>query len=204
MVARCPETLALGVCVSTAVLAVGSVVPHVEAGVGAIATQAYTNIRYGRDGLKLLRMGFSPQTALESMLREDPKKEMRQVIIIDRRGRAAAFTGRATPQWTGHLTGRDYVAAGNTLIGRRVIEAMAQAFEDSEDELAERLMRALEAGQEAGGDRRGKVSAALLVTDKRRVETRPFLDLRVDEHQDPVGELRRIFYAYKKWMKKQR
>ena len=202
MVARCPETLALGVCVSTAVPAVGNRVPHVEAGVGAIATQAYTNVLYGVNGLKLLRMGLSPQTALEAMLREDLERERRQVIIIDRHGRTAAFTGRETSDWKGHLIGKDYAAAGNTLVGGEVIEAMARAFEESEDELAERMMGALEAGEEAGGDRRGRASAALLVVGEGLMETRPFLDLRVDEHRDPVRELRRIFEAHKEWMKK--
>lgn len=198
MAARCPETLALGVCVSTAVPAVGNRVPHVEAGVGAIATQAYTNVLYGVNGLKLLKMGLSPQTALEAMLRDDRERERRQVIMIDKHGRTAAFTGSETSDWKGHLIGEGYVAAGNTLGGGKVIEAMARAFEESEDELADRLLVALEAGQEAGGDRRGRVSAALLVAGEGLRKTRPFLDLRVDEHRDPVRELRRIFDAHKR------
>lgn len=202
MVARCSKTWALGACVSTAVPAVGSRVPHVEAGVGAIATQANTNILYGIHGLRLLKMGFSPQVALEAMLKEDPDRETRQVIIIDREGRTAAFTGTETIEWKGHLIGRGYVVAGNMLVGSEVIEAMAQAFEGSEDELAERLMIALEAGQEAGGDKRGKKSAALLVTSREQAGLRPLLDLRVDEHQDPIRELRRVFEGYKEWMKK--
>jgi len=189
MVARCPRTLALGVCVSTALPAVGSRVPHAEAGVGAVATQAYTDVSYGVEGLKLLKKGFSPREALETMLENDPYRELRQVIIIDGHGRTAAFTGKETVEWKGHLIGEDYVAAGNMLVGGEVIEAMAQAFESSlEGDLAERLMNALEAGQGAGGDRRGKVSAALLV-----VGIRPTLDLRVDRHCEPVVELRRMF-----------
>jgi len=202
MVARCPKTSALGVCVSTAVPAVGSVVPHVEPGVGAVATQGYTNILYGVNGLKLLKMGFSPQTALEALLREDSESEMRQVAIIDKIGRRAAFTGRKTPEWKGHIIGEDCIAAGNMLTSGRVLETMVETFENSEGWLAERLMLALEAGQEAGGDKRGKVSAALLVADKEpTVETRPFLSLRIDMHTDPVKELRRIFEAYKEWAK---
>jgi len=192
MVARCPKTLALGVCVSTAVPAVGNRVPHVEAGVGAIATQAETNILYGIKGLKLLKEGFSPEAILEAMLKEDPKRESRQVIIIDRDGRTAAFTGKETIGWKGHFIGKDYAVAGNMLVGSRVIEAMAKTFESSEGELAEKLLKALEAGQEAGGDKRGRMSAALLVASEQR-ETKPILDLRVDEHHNPVGELRRIF-----------
>jgi uncharacterized Ntn-hydrolase superfamily protein len=181
----------LGVCVSTAVPAVGSRIPHVEAGVGAIATQAKTNIFYGINGLKLLKKGFSPQEALEAMLKQDPDRESRQVIIIDRDGRTAAFTGKETIDWKGHLVGKDYAVAGNMLVGGRVVEAMAQTFENSAGELAERLLKALEAGQEAGGDKRGRMSAALVVASQRR-GTGPIFDLRVDEHHDPVRELRRI------------
>jgi len=183
----------LGVCVSTAVPAVGSRVPHVEAEVGAIATQASTNILYGINGLKLLKTGLSPRAVLETMLKEDPQRESRQVLIIDRDGRTAAFTGKETIDWKGHLVGKDYAVAGNMLVGSKVIEAMAQTFESSEGELAERLLKALEAGQDAGGDKRGKVSAALLVASKEQRGKRPILDLRVDEHPNPVGELRRIF-----------
>ena len=193
MVARCPKTSTLGVCVSTAVPAVGSRVPHVEAGVGAIATQANTNILYGVNGLKLLKASWSPQAALETMLKEDPDRESRQVIIIDREGRTAAFTGKETIGWKGHLIGEDYVVAGNMLVGSQVIEAMAQMFKNSEGELAERLLKALEAGQEAGGDKRGRMSAALLIASQQRIETIPILDLRVDKHSAPVKELRRIF-----------
>lgn len=197
MVARCPKTLALGVCVSTAAPAVGSRVPHVEARVGAIATQANTNVLYGINGLKLLKMGLSPQPALETMLKRDPDRESRQVIIIDMKGRSAAFTGRKTINWKGHLIGRDYVIAGNMLVGKNVIEAMARTYESSRGELSERLMKALEGGQKAGGDKRGKMSATLLVAQKEQGRTRCLLDLRVDEHRDPVKELRRIFEIYK-------
>ena len=193
MVARCPKKLTLGVCVSTAVPAVGSRVPHVEAGVGAIATQAKTNVFYGINGLKLLKAGLSPQAALEAMLKEDPDRESRQVIIIDIEGRTATFTGKETIGWKGHLVGKDYVAAGNMLAGSKVIGAMAQTFENSKGELAERLLKALEAGQEAGGDKRGRMSAALLVMGREQRGNRPILDLRVDEHPNPVKELRRIF-----------
>jgi len=201
MVARCPKALELGVCVSTAVPAVGNRVPHVEAGVGAIATQAHTNVLYGIEGLRLLKEGFSPQAAMDAMLKTDPNREFRQVIIIDMHGRTAAFTGKETQNWKGHRTGKDYVVAGNLLTGIKVLEAMAQTFEGSEGWLAEKLMKALEAGQEAGGDRRGKVSAALLVAGRRKTEAGLILDLRVDEHPEPVKELRRIFEVHKKFMK---
>lgn len=129
------------------------------------------------------------------MLGEDPDRESRQVILIDREGRTAAFTGKETIGWKGHLVGEDYVVAGNMLVSSRVVEAMAQTFKNSEVELAERLLKALEAGQQAGGDKRGRVSAALLVAGKEQRRNRPFLDLRVNEHPNPVGELRRIFEA---------
>jgi len=193
MVARCPKTLTLGVCVSTAVPAVGSRVPHVEAGVGAIATQANTNILYGINGLKMLKTGLSPQATLETMLKEDSDRESRQVIMIDGKGRTAAFTGKEISDWKGHLVGEDYVVAGNMLVGNQVIDAMAQTFKNSEGELAERLLKALEAGQEAGGDKRGRMSAALLVAGMEQRGTSPIFDLRVDEHPNPVRELRRIF-----------
>ncbi len=197
IVARCSKTLSLGVCVSTARPAVGSRVPYAEAGVGAIATQANTNIVYGRDGLKLLKKGFSPESVLETLLKQDPDRESRQVILIDRDGRPAAFTGRKTIGWKGHSVGMDYVVAGNMLAGGRVIEAMAHAFEGSAGEaLSERLMKALEAGQSAGGDRRGKVSAALLVASGDQKEGQPLLDLRIDDHSDPVEELRRILNTH--------
>ncbi len=201
MVARCPKTLELGVGVSTAVPAVANRVPHVGAGVGAIATQAHTNINYGIEGLRLLKEGFSPQTALDAMLKTDPDREFRQVIIIDVLGRTAAFTGKETQDWKGHRTGKDYAVAGNLLTGSEVLQAMAQTFEGSEGWLAERLMKALEAGQEAGGDRRGRASAALLVASHSQTETGPILNLRIDEHPEPVKELRRLFEAHKKEMK---
>jgi len=200
LVARCSRTNEVGVCVATAIPAVGSVVPYAEAGVGAIATQASTNVIYGTRGLELLRSGLSPQEALERILREDSERESRQVIMIDVHGRTAAFTGKANVDWKGHLIGENYVVAGNMLAGAQVIQAMAEAFETSGGELEERLLNALEAGQKAGGDKRGKRSAALLVMKRPEYKgIRPFIDLRVDYHEDPVKELRRIFEAYKAW-----
>jgi uncharacterized Ntn-hydrolase superfamily protein len=194
IVAFNPKTKALGISVSTAIPAVGSAVPHVEAGVGAVATQAQTNVLYGIEGLKLLKMGLSPQAALETMLHGDIDREKRQVIIIDAQGRTAAFTGSENDEWKGHIIRKDCVAAGNMLAGSRVIKAMAETFEATKGKLAERLLKALEAGQDAGGDNRGQMSAALLVAGEQWTsETRPILDLRVDAHQDPVTELRRIY-----------
>jgi uncharacterized Ntn-hydrolase superfamily protein len=196
IVARCPKTRVLGVAVATAAPAVGSTVPHAEADVGAIATQAKTNITYGVKGLELLKQGFSPKVALEMMLKEDEERETRQIIIIDKKGRTAAFTGRETIEWKGHKTGKDYVVAGNILVREQVIEVMAKTFENSEGEFAERLLAALEAGQNAGGDKRGKTSAALLVVGKSLTEPRALISLRVDVHKEPVKELKRIYAEF--------
>ena len=194
IVARDPETLALGVAVSTAIPAVGSVVPHIEADVGAIATQAHTNLTYGIKGLQLLKKHMTPEEALRKMLPKDKEKETRQVIIIDSLGRTAAFTGSQTDDWKGHHIGNNYVTAGNTLVGKKVIEAMAHAFENQKGSLTDRLLAALKAGQDAGGDKRGRMSAALKVTDRRwKGTSRPLLDLRVDVHLEPVEELLRIY-----------
>ena len=194
IVARDPKTLALGVAVSTAVPAVGSVVPHVQTDVGAIATQAQTNILYGTEGLQLLKKGLPPQKALEIMLIKDRDREKRQVAILDIQGRTAAFTGLETEDWKGHQIGEDHIVAGNMLACERVILAMSESFEQEKGSLAERLLKALEAGQNAGGDKRGRISAALKVADRRwRSASRPILDLRVDAHPDPVKELRRVY-----------
>jgi len=190
----------VGVCVATAIPAVGSVVPYAEAGVGAIATQALTNIVYGTRGLELLRSSLSPEEALQRILSEDPERESRQVIMIDAQGRTATFTGKACVDWKGHIIGENYVVAGNMLVSAQVIQAMAEVFEAGAGELEERLLMALAAGQRAGGDKRGKRSAALLVMKRPEYKgVRPFIDLRVDYHEDPVRELWRVFEAYEAW-----
>jgi uncharacterized Ntn-hydrolase superfamily protein len=194
IVARCPKTLALGVAVSTAVPAVGSVVPHVKVNVGAIATQAQTNIAYGIEGLRLFENGEIPEKVLKKLLAADRDREKRQVIIIDAKGRTAAFTGKETENWKGHVIGEDCVVAGNMLTGRNVIRAMRDSFDEQKGTLALRLLTSLEAGQNAGGDKRGRLSAALLVADSRWTSSsRPLLDLRVDAHSNPVAELLRVY-----------
>jgi len=198
IVARCPKTLALGVAVSTAVPAVGSVVPHVEVEVGAIATQAQTSVLYGIEGLQLLKKGLAPHAALETMLAQDRDREKRQVSIIDAKRRTAAYTGKEAEEWKGHYVGQDYVVAGNMLVGSHVIRAMSESFEQEEGSVAERLLRALKSGQDAGGDKRGRESAAIIVVDKRwKSESRPKLDLRVDLHPNPIEELCRIYRVVK-------
>ena len=192
IVARDPESGVFGVAVSTAVPCVGAMVPHVQPGVGAVATQSYTNVRLGIDGLVLLERGLGPEAALTSLLAEDGQAALRQVAAVDSRGRVFAFTGDQCVDWCGQRTGDGYSVQGNMLVGQETIDAMAEAFESARGHLSSRLVKALEAGQAAGGDKRGRESAALLVA--------PFLDdqwsridIRVDFHEDPVAELRRIF-----------
>jgi uncharacterized Ntn-hydrolase superfamily protein len=197
IVGRCPADGELGVCVSTAVPFVGRMVPHVQADVGAVATQAQTNIYYGKKGLELLRKGWSTRSALRSMLDEDDEREVRQVIMIDKHGETAAFTGKDTMVWKGRLVGKNYAVAGNLLVGEYVIKEMARNFESGKTNLAERLLSSLEAGQRAGGDKRGRVSAALLVAG-RRYGADPYIKINVDRHQDPVKKLREEFEKIKK------
>ena len=186
----------LGVAVSTKVPAVGAVCPFARAGVGAISTQAWTNPLLGVDGLDLLEQGYSAGEALRKLLDADPDPETRQIIAVDGEGRPAAHTGSETDPWKGHRTGNGYAVAGNMLVGEETITAMAEAFEASADEpLSERLLRALESGQAAGGDKRGRQSAALYVVKN---EPYPYLDLRVDEHPDPVTEIRRVYEVAKR------
>jgi uncharacterized Ntn-hydrolase superfamily protein len=186
----------LGVAVSTRVPAVGAVCSFARAGAGAISTQAWTNPLLGVDGLDLMEQGYSAGEALRKLLDADPDPEMRQIVAVDGEGRPAAHTGANTDPWQGHRTGAGYAVAGNMLVGEETITAMAEAFEASAEEpLSERLLRALEAGQAAGGDKRGRQSAALYVV---KSEPYPYLDLRVDEHPDPVAELRRVYEVAKR------
>jgi uncharacterized Ntn-hydrolase superfamily protein len=189
--ARCPRTGMLGVAVSTAVPAVGGICSFIKEDVGAIATQSWVNPYLGIDGLKLLEGGMSAPQALERLIADDPGRADRQIGIVDKEGKAAAYTGASCVDWAGHITGEGFAVQGNMLVGAATIENMAQAARGSEAfDLPDRLMLILEAGQAAGGDKRGKQSAALKVFN---VEQYPWFDIRVDEHRNPVAELRRIF-----------
>ena len=186
----------LGVGVASKYLAVGAVCSHTRAEVGAISTQAYGNPYLGIDGLDMLQNGTGAQETLGRLLSQDPGREKRQLIIIDQQGETAAYTGGLVNPWSGHRAGEGYIVAGNLLTGPAVIQAIAATFEQTvEDELAERLLRALEAGQQAGGDRRGQQAAHLQVV---HVDAWKYVDLRVDEHPEPIIELRRIFEVAKK------
>ncbi len=189
--ARCPRTGMLGVAVSTAVPAVGGICSFIKEGVGAIATQSWVNPYLGIDGLNLLESGLSAEETLEKLLADDPGRDDRQIGIVDAKGGAASFTGASCVTWAGHIVGEGFAVQGNMLVGAETISAMAEAARSSEaSDLPERLMLVLEAGQTAGGDKRGKQSAALKVYNR---ESYPWLDIRVDEHRNPVAELRRIF-----------
>jgi uncharacterized Ntn-hydrolase superfamily protein len=194
--ARDEDTGAFGVAVSTKFFGVGSLCPFVEAGVGAVATQAFVNPTFGPRGLRLLAERLSAQEVLDCLIASDEGREHRQLHVVDRLGRAAVWTGRETVAWAGHSSHAGFSVAGNMLVGERVIGAMAEAYEANRGiELAERLLRALEAGQAAGGDKRGRQSAALRIAT---TEEYPHLDIRVDDHLDPVVELRRLFEESKK------
>lgn len=180
-----------GISVSTKVPAVGAITNYARAGVGAIVTQARANPLFGLDGLNMLQQGYGAEKTIRALLDSDHEPERRQLSIVDSSGHAAAYTGEGCDEWRGHYTGEGYSVAGNLLIGEPTISSMAEAFAASAGEwFPERLMRALEAGQEAGGDRRGRQSAAIYVVHH---EPYSYLDLRVDEHADPVAELRRVF-----------
>jgi uncharacterized Ntn-hydrolase superfamily protein len=195
IVAYDPDKKEWGVAVASRVLAVGSIVPYAKAGVGAIATQSYANVTYGPEGLKLLADGKSAKDVVKELTNADKEKDVRQLGIVDAKGNPASFTGSKCNLWAGEKTGKHYACQGNLLAGEAVVADMAKAFEDAKGPLAWRLMAALEAAQKAGGDKRGKQSAAILVVRDKggyaEMNDR-YIDLRVDDHEDPIPELARI------------
>ena len=195
IVAFDPATGDLGVAVTSKFPAVGSGVPWAKAGVGAVATQAAANLSFGQEGLDLMAQGLSAQEALQKVVQADPGREDRQVGMVDAKGRAATFTGKSCFSWAGGKIGEHYAVQGNILVGSETVDAMAKAFEASKGELADRLLVALEAGQAAGGDRRGRESAALLVVRKGAGyggKGDRWVDLRVDDNPEPLREMRRL------------
>src|SRR2546423_7001487 len=197
IVAFDPENGDVGVAVQSKYFAVGAVVPWARAGVGAVATQAAGRAAYGPEILDLLTRGLEPSEAIERALADDERRETRQLGVVDAHGRAAAFTGSECNEWASHATGPGYAAQGNILAGKAVVDEMARAFEDTSGALAERLVAALEAAQAAGGDRRGQQSAALVVERPggipgNREGIDRIVDLRVDDHPEPIRELRRL------------
>ena len=199
IVARDPATGELGVAVQSRFFAVGATVPFAEGDVGAIASQAMANPLYGSRGLQLLREGRSVQDILAVLLEEDPQRNTRQVGIVDARGQSIAHTGSETFPWAGHRTGPNFTVQGNILVSENTVIAMERAFTETGGTLAERMIRALEEGQKAGGDKRGMQSAALVIVKKGAgfAGTDRYLDLRVDDHREPIAELRRLYGVWR-------
>jgi uncharacterized Ntn-hydrolase superfamily protein len=190
IIARDPATGQFGIAVATRFFAVGARVPYIAAGAGAIATQALVNPYYGIDGLKLLHEERTARGIVETLIAADPGRESRQMHIMDANGRAAAYTGRDCVGWCGHIEGNGFSIAGNMLAGARVLDDTAEAYvANGTIPFAERLIAAMRAGEAAGGDKRGKQSAALLIHGEEEWSD---LDLRVDDHADPLAELERL------------
>ncbi len=185
----------LGVAVASRFLAVGAVVPHAASGVGAVATQSWANPAFGPGGLVLMSQGASAEDALNALIAADEERDARQVGIVDARGGSAAWTGAQCVPWAGHFIGEQFTCQGNILTGEQVVGEMAGAYRSAEGDLADRLLAALLAGEQAGGDTRGKQSAALLVVRKGGgyggLSDR-YIDIRVDDHPDPFTELSRL------------
>jgi uncharacterized Ntn-hydrolase superfamily protein len=185
-----------GVATQSKFLAVGSVVPWAEPHVGAIATQAYANPRYGSEGLVLLADGLSAEQVVDKLTSADEGRNHRQLGVVDREGRSASFTGEECLEWAGGRTGPCYAAQGNILVSGETVDALAETFEGSSGPLADRLLDCLDAAQAAGGDRRGQQSAAILVVEKNGGYAKlsdVVVELRVEDHERPLEELRRLY-----------
>jgi uncharacterized Ntn-hydrolase superfamily protein len=190
LIVRDPTTGAFAIAVATKNFAVGCRVPHIKAGVGAVATQALSNPFYGVRGLRFLEDDLPPQEIIKTLTAGDDGRDQRQVHIIDRHGRIAAHTGKSCVDWCGHRSGENFSVAGNMLAGPAVIAETAKSFvANAALPLPRRLIAAMKAGEAAGGDKRGKQSAALVIYGE---EEWPDLDLRVDDHTDPLAELERL------------
>ena len=190
-----PATKELGVAVASKFLSVGAVVPFAKAGVGAIATQSWANLDYGKHGLELLEKGLTPQAVLEELIRNDDKSASRQVGIVDASGQSVTFSGEDCFDWAGGSAGVNFAAQGNILVDQHTVDAMESTFLQTQGSLAERLTAALLAGDAAGGDSRGKQSAALLIVKENGSYggyNDRYIDLRVDDHAEPVQELVRL------------
>ncbi len=191
IVARDEASGAFGVIVTTKFFAVGAMCPFVAGGVGALSTQAFVNITYGPRGLRLLGEGLAAQQVIDGLIAGDDGRDHRQLHVIDREGRNAAWTGPACNDWAGHLIGDGFSVAGNLLAGADVVQASFDGYSDGADKVfAERLLDAMDVGQAKGGDKRGRQSAALIICT---TEEHPWLSLRVDDHADPLIELRRLY-----------
>lgn len=199
IVAHSPVEGSWGVAVASKFLAVGAIVPFAKPGVGAIAVQSVAEPSYGERALALMAQGIGASTVLMKLLENDSLREDRQLGIIDSKGDAVSFTGDRCMAWAGGRIGSHYAVQGNILAGERVIQTMAESFERSEGGLADRLYEALLAGDRAGGDRRGKQSAALFVATPKSVDSdslNRYIDLRVDDHADPVWQLGNLLQSH--------
>ena len=200
VVARDPKSGQIGVAVQSHWFSVGPICPWAEAGVGAVATQSMVLVSYGPLGLERMRNGPAPKAVLAELLKADDGREVRQVAMVDAQGRVAAHTGSKCIAWAGHATGEGWSVQANMMKNPTVVPAMARAVEKSKGDLAERLLLTLDAAQRAGGDIRGKQSAAMLVVSGKRVE-RPWegklVELRVEDHQEPLLELRRLLSLHR-------
>jgi uncharacterized Ntn-hydrolase superfamily protein len=188
-----------GVAVQSKFLAVGSVVPWAEPHVGAVATQAYANPRYGPEGLALLREGHSAQEVVDRLTQADEGRDHRQLGVVDAKGSAATYTGKECMDWAGGRVGEGYAAQGNILVSAETVDALAETFEESTGPLAERLIDCLAAAQAAGGDSRGQQSSALLIVEKDGGYAQMsdvVVELRVEDHDRPIEELRRIYVMH--------
>jgi uncharacterized Ntn-hydrolase superfamily protein len=206
IVAFDPDQQEWGVAVQSRFLGVGAVVPWAKAGVGAVATQAFANTRYGPGGLELLGQGKSAQEAVDALTAADERKARRQVGIVDKDGNAATFTGEGCTAWAGGRKGKHYCVQGNILAGEAVVDAMAKAFEEGKGDLGDRMIAALQAGQGAGGDKRGMQSAALLIVKEGGGYggNDRYRDVRVDDHDKPIDELQRIYALHKETFRPRR
>lgn len=199
-----PEEKEWGIAVQSKFLGVGSVVPFAKAGVGAVATQSYANTSYGPHALQLMEEGKTAEEALDIITKDDPERPLRQVGLIDAGGNPATFTGEGCYDWAGGQTGKYFAAQGNILVDENTVKAMAETFELTTGSLAERLLHALDAGQNAGGDSRGMQSAALLVVKESGGYggfNDRYIDLRVDDHASPIKELKRIYLMHQLYFK---
>lgn len=199
IVARDPEIDALGVAVHSKFISVGSVVPFASADAGAIATQSFANVAYGPDGLDLLREGKTASETVETLIEADEEAPQRQVGVVGQDGSVAAFTGEECFDDAGDLQGDTYTVQGNILENRDTLTAMADAYEGTDGGLPEKLLAALQAGNEAGGDKRGEQSAAMYVVKPEGGydgKNDRWIDVRVDDHEDPIDELERVFRLY--------
>ncbi|MEO8457972.1 MAG: DUF1028 domain-containing protein, partial [Chloroflexota bacterium] len=188
----------LGIATASKALAAGATGQCMKKGVGVIASQAFANPYLAIDGLRLIEDGLPAERVIERVIESDRGRDLRQVGIVDHEGRVAAYTGERCIPWAGHVLGGGYVCLGNILAGEEVVKSMATAYERSDGEpMYERLVRALEAGDEAGGDRRGQQGAGVAVISDQEYA---YCDLRVDDHVDPIGELRRILNLFQERM----